>query len=407
MQSEPVDASRDNTTTPDLVDRMPVQPPIHRIPYELLADIMLCVLPNSSSDSNSDLDETIPSQILRLCGICSRKKSVPLNELFLRRSAPLPITVSFAEVVPPRKVVAALASAAHRWKNFRMFYEKTPVVFGMVFLATIAAAGVHNIEKIHLVMPWPALALRLDMFQHAPRLRGVHLEAHGRLQWQMPSFPWAQLTNLSLHYHLPQVCLDVIVHCENIVHVAIVTGQCQTRRRDRAVNHMKELTILMSICLPPALNAFLPQTPRLEYISLSDCIVLEDVLEILKHISSLTHLHLDSFHTGHLEDEFFKALGYDPTASDVVLVPKLETLDLRNVGILFSEESLAEMIESRWWSDEDLASLSTPLGVARLKEVGFRNDVLPPKRFSKAFRKKMKRYQSQGFEWNKRVSTLS
>ncbi|KAJ6520248.1 hypothetical protein C8R45DRAFT_954444 [Mycena sanguinolenta] len=470
MQSEPVDASRDNNTFQP-VDTIPAEPPIHRVPYELLSDIMLCVLTlhweyDPDEWDADDHDWIIPSQLLRLCSICKRwrqvaltsprlwtlelflldlvpwdsEKSVAINRMFLKHSAQSTISVQFysnESESPQRDILAELVGATHRWKSFYMIYIRVPRVFDSDFVARMAAGGMENLEILCLCAPWHEMATRLDIFQDAPRLRDVTLRMDDVVISHIPPIPWAQLTRLSLECISPQLCLDILIGCENLVHARFSTDQWQTLPGGIGpcvLKHMKELEISINICsagghlgpflrhfvlpalksltlclcfyrhpeyarsvprLTLMLNTFLAKSPRVKYLELVDCVFAEDVPEVLRHTPLLTHLRFNPRFTEDIHDGFFKALWCDSTAPDAVLVPKLENLDLYNVGVDFGEECVLEMIESRWASDEDLSSMISPPRVARLQQVWFHTNAAeqpPPKVFSEAFTEKMNRY---------------
>ncbi|KAF7337612.1 hypothetical protein MSAN_02234500 [Mycena sanguinolenta] len=469
MQSKPVDASRDNNL--ESFNAIPTVPPIHRIPYELLSDIMLCVLTlhwESDEWGTDDYDWIIPSQLLRLCSICQRwrqvaltsprlwtleffpllpdygETSVAINGMFLKHSAQSAISIQlYSDTHPQRETIDELVSAAHRWKSFNVFYDHVPALFDSEFLARMAVGGMQSLEELFLrTPPWPEMATRLDIFQHAPRLRDVGLQMDGTIS-QIPPLPWTQLTRLALKYMSPQLCLDILVRCENLVHGRFETDQWQRLPRDTStcvLKYMEELEISIDIrsvdehldpflrhlelpalksltlrlyfyrhpeyarsilWLAPTLNTFLTKSPRVERLELCDCAFAEDVPEILRHTPFLTHLCFNPRFTGDIHDEFFEALWYDSTAPDAMLVPKLENLELYNTGVDFGEESVLEMIESRWASDEDLANMDSPSRVARLKQVSFHSYMLEPplQKFSEAFMEKISMYQGFTFEW--------
>jgi len=75
----------------------------------------------------------------------------------------------------------------------------------------------------------------------------------------------------------------------------------------------------------------------------------EDIPLILQHTPNFIDLE---FSNSQVDNDFFAALRYSETDA-APLVPKLETFVLYDVGEDFTEESFADMVRSRWWSDDD------------------------------------------------------
>ena len=51
------------------------------------------------------------------------------------------------------------------------------------------------------------------------------------------------------------------------------------------------------------------------------------------------------------------------------MLPRLRVLQLQNFMADYREDLVEAMIRSRWWTDDELAALSPPPGVARLQNV--------------------------------------
>jgi hypothetical protein len=357
-----------------------------------------------------------------------------VTELFLARSAPLPITVRVYEWTPCH-LLPVVVSSARRWKDFQLYYGRIPAEFN-VLVARIPAGTLENLETLSL--RWPNLGSGFDVFQVAPRLRKVTLNMRG-ISLHIPLLPWVQLTHLRLEYESPQTCLDILVRCTSLVSASVLTDQWREDpvvARRCVLKHLEQLNIAMYLCstgehlapflqrlelpglkslslalwdspgreeewfvswLAPALAHFLARSPRLECLSVVDCIFAEDMPGVLENTPSLTQLHLDLGDSGAVHDDFFLALVYDP-AAPVPLAPKLETLELIDVGGDFAEESVVQMLESRWWSDDELDEMPTAPGVARWKRVKFHSQLLTPRFFDQTFRENMKKYVLQGLE---------
>ncbi|KAJ6465127.1 hypothetical protein DFH09DRAFT_1487439 [Mycena vulgaris] len=141
---------------------------------------------------------------------------------------------------------------------------------------------------------------------------------------------------------------------------------------------------------PTPLILFLIRSPNLEHLS-TNCLLAENTPDVLQHTPSLISLY---FRENPVDDAFFAALRYSDTDS-VHLVPKLETLELVLVGEEFEESSFAEMLRSRWWSDDELFVMPTPPAVARLKHVAFWREARP---LSPEFDQALDMYMAQGLE---------
>ncbi|KAJ7897357.1 hypothetical protein B0H14DRAFT_401540 [Mycena olivaceomarginata] len=275
-------------------------------------------------------------------------------------------------------------------------------------------------------------------FRSLPAFAKSTLNMRG-ISLHIPLLPWVQLTHLRLEYESPQMCLDILVRCTSLVSASVLTDQWREDpvvARRCVLKHLEQLNIAMYLCstgehlapflqrlelpglkslslalwdspgreeewfvswLAPALAHFLAQSPRLECLSVVDCIFAEDMPGVLENTPSLTQLHLDLGDSGAVHDDFFLALVYDP-AAPVPLAPKLETLELIDVGGDFAEESVVQMLESRWWSDDELDEMPTAPGVARWKRVKFHSQLLTPRFFDQTFRENMKKYELQGLE---------
>ncbi|KAF7337613.1 F-box domain-containing protein [Mycena sanguinolenta] len=453
-------------TTPDpMADSIPALSPIDNIPYELLEKIMLLVVISRASD----FTRISPSQSLVLCCICQRWRQValatprlwaeatfpifsgrkedilPITELFLERSAPLPIAVDFI-TSQERAVFPIMVSVVHRWRSLDI--PEPRGMFDSASLATIAACSLENLETLRLAEGlFFHLDPIMDAFRRAPRLHDVSLEPWHRSPPPRFVLPWAQLTRLTITYMTPEYCLDTLIHCKNLVSARIVTCQWHVRMpytrppnaRPSVLKFMENLDISMKIrstdehlgpflerlefpalksltlglsldvCswdgvepewfvswLAPTLISSLARSPKLDSLTLIDCVFAVDVYGILQHTPWLTRLHFVPSDTDVVDDDFFFDLQYDAA---VPLAPKLETLELIDVGVNFAEESFVDLIESRWWSDNGLGGiLPSPPDVARLKRVQLHNRRLPRKEFSELSREKMELYRSQGLD---------
>ncbi|KAF7357423.1 F-box domain-containing protein [Mycena sanguinolenta] len=89
----------------------------------------------------------------------------------------------------------------------------------------------------------------------------------------------------------------------------------------------------------------------------------------LRHTPSLTHLLIEHC-PGTIDDGLLQALCYTDNVKP--LVPRLHSLALTELRKPFQEDGLASMIASRWWTDVELASRSSPPTVARWTQIELR-----------------------------------
>ncbi|KAJ7292786.1 hypothetical protein C8J57DRAFT_6894 [Mycena rebaudengoi] len=462
VDTQPIDA---RIQPPQKDGAQPQPSPIHLLPYELLAEILILALARDAYER----PWSSAKEVMALCRVCTfwrevarntpelwildhfpitspgrdQPISVPATQLFLEQSAPLLISVSISAIMclktldlPQR--LETLKPFVSRWKSFSMNSESAEDE--VAELARIPAANLDNLQTLDLTLHtrshlrvWECP--ELDAFKSAPRLRRVTLDLKGETSRIMP-MPWAQLTRISLKHDLPQACLDVLACCKSLVSFNLTTKQWPEEDvpdiRNIFLPHLERLTIflliwstgehvtpfLQSLELPalksfsltvtlqlpvadewfissftPELIHFLTRAPNLEHLT-TDSLFAEEMPEILLHTPSLTEL---SFSDDNIDDHFFAALQH--VESDLVhLVPKLERLILIDVGKDFDESYFADMIRSRWWSDDELLAMSAPPGVVRLRSVEYINHMLAPGTFSEEFDKKMELHRSQGLE---------
>ncbi|KAJ7024394.1 hypothetical protein C8F04DRAFT_161687 [Mycena alexandri] len=401
--------------------------------------------------------------VLVLCGVCSYWRKVALNtprlwagttlpimdpktllevasvptNMFLERSAPLPISIEFYPVFFSNTTITIspmMTSASNRWKRFVVVCVVDE--FDVTSLAQIPSEALNNLESLQLQWSRPVTwhGSELDVFSSAPRLRNVDIRAPLATSNSL-SMPWAQLSDLSLTYMSPQLCLDALASCENLISGRFITEQWPESdfpddsdiTEPVLLAHLTKLEIYIYIWttgeylgpflrrfrlpalkkldlsldvqdddnsiswLTPTLTPFLDSCPNLQYLGLLGCVDAEDMADVLQHTHNLTEL---VFRESQVDDDFFAALTYSQSATP--LVPKLETLTLTDVGADFDETSFGGMIRSRWWSDEERVAI---VGVARLRRLNLWNDNQDDiKDFSSNFRQTLEKYRSQGFE---------
>ncbi|KAK7026157.1 hypothetical protein R3P38DRAFT_1022450 [Favolaschia claudopus] len=367
------------------------------------------------------------------------------TKTFLERSDPLPISVFLYDFVWKDDEIASilplLVGAAHRWRTLHMHFNSSrgtsPRALDRALESGMLEGRFENLET--LGVDYPNLADGITAFQLAPRLREAIMMLRRRSS-HVPILPWAQLTRLHLEHDSPQMCFDILASCKSLVSASVLTDQWFDEDAPRfsgasSLNHLKVLSISvmirsagahvepflqhftlpalasLTLCLRlwnpanddwfispfvPVLILFLSRSPHIEELRLYDCVFSEDLDDILQHTPNLTALHLDMESTG-IFDDFFEALKYNSDADSVPLAPKLEVLDLYNVGFEFAEESFKKMICSRWWTDVELGEMTAPPRVARWKHIKYRDDNELPG-FSEEFEKEMRRLSPQGLD---------
>ncbi|KAJ7705373.1 hypothetical protein B0H17DRAFT_1175257 [Mycena rosella] len=440
--------------------------PIQAIPYELLAEIMFFALAPRTDGQYMSVSVCV-NNVLALCQVCAYWRAVAQNtprlwtldsfpilitnggvgrmatkatEMFLQRSAPLPISI---EIVPGLRmcrsydlpaILDTLIRVAHRWKSFTLASDIPESE--LAALKRIPAGRLDGLDKLELLFRTREMwgGPELDVFSSAPRLRDVTITVWNTSSINLP-MPWGQLTQLTLAYDSPQLCLDILGRCPNLVSVRLRTKQWQEEdvilgAETVSLPHLKTLDITIAIwtmgqhltpflhrlklsaltylCLSiqlaspesadwyiswfaPALIYFLTRAPNLEFLY-SNRLDAEDMPDILQHTPCMTRL---SFAESPVYDEFFAALRYSAT-DPAPLVPGLETLELADVGEDWNESSLLEMIRSRWWSDDELLAMPTPPAVARLKHVLWYSGDFPS--WTPEFTKTLAAYEVQGLK---------
>ncbi|KAJ7150309.1 hypothetical protein C8R46DRAFT_1124576 [Mycena filopes] len=294
-------------------------------------------------------------------------------------------------------------------------------------------------------LPWTGP--HLYVFDSAPLLRDVTLNVQGTtvgmdaehaVRFYLLEMPWSHLTRLSLAYDNPRLCLDSVLCCPNLISATITTEQW-TQFHSWGLGfqpavlmpRLEVLDILINIRASPpgenfepflqridapalktlellfdfvtdelisvsyfttALTRFLTQASRVERLRASNCLFSEELQIVLPLTPALTELVLEDLPA---DDALFTALQHIEAGTTPPLVPKLEILELLNVGDSYHETTLAEMIKSRWWAD---AIPAPPPNVARLKRVKLWNEFIAPKTFTPEFEQTMKSYRAEGLQ---------
>ncbi|KAJ7706697.1 hypothetical protein B0H17DRAFT_1174756 [Mycena rosella] len=347
------------------------------------------------------------------------------TKLWLERSAPLAIRIRLsasADVKDSPELVKLLLDVAHRWATFTAHDAVFPE------LAKLGPGALKQLQVVELSY-WKSSKCHptTSAFLTATRLRSVTLAVSDTARFPMP---WAQLKYLNLEDSDPQLCLDILLQCTDIVS-AKINSRAWSRlppapavatitlprledlslefgpgRADHIAPIFERMTVpnlrKMHIWIEPwppetsdAFTQFQDRAPNLEELSIQSCDLSSDELHaILVRAPSLTKLELEScFHC--IDDFLLDELTYSPLDA-VHLAPRLQTLNLYSISDRFAAKKMGKMVRSRWWSDKNLQALTQPPAVARWKRVNISCD--DEEKFEPALQAKMEQYRSEGLD---------
>ncbi|KAJ7726486.1 hypothetical protein B0H16DRAFT_1592387 [Mycena metata] len=337
---------------------------------------------------------------------------------WLARSDPLPMPVVLAGLwnsealhLPP--VLEELLRVAPRWGILHldgflppMFYQRlTECTLDSLEAANLVPLYSDDIETVN------------SSLGVSPRLRKLDVNADPALD-----MPWAQLTDLTLAYGSASVCLDILAHCTNLVTLTLNADLVDDIGTNVTLPSLRVLTLslcserqtqlspFLDFLSAPALEncsisfisesiswtqaafaAFLLRSPNITYLRLLWCpLTSNDLIAALVHATSLTHLELNGCHR--LDDAFLLALHYK--VDTLPLVPLLHDFQFQNMSELPTESLLAEMLVSRWRTDDELASSPIALPAARWSHVSL--TIQHTISFTKDFRDAIQELQRQG-----------
>ncbi|KAK7023070.1 hypothetical protein R3P38DRAFT_2957360 [Favolaschia claudopus] len=421
--------------------------PIRKLPAELLAEIFLIV--------RDSLIRFRERDCIRLSHVCAHWRSVAqstpqlwtsrlvlmpkttpsVNHLtsikqWLDRSAPfsIPIVLQIPEqhqkTVDPNALVAVLATAAQRWKTADFD------ILSLDVLSHIPAGSLQSLKVLHLRCPDVRNHSMVPAFLTAGNLRRVILDTRFSSNLLLP---WSQLTYIYMAEPDPMECLDILVRCATLESAFFTTHQWEelpemSHRPMTTLERLKFLHIdfelmgatpdslyyspfitclalpaLKTLSLAPSdspwssaeFTQFQLRCPNLEVLSVErSTLSSNDLLAVLRHAPSLLRLELECC-MDCIDDSVFVALQYSPTHLN--LAPKLKELSCTDAGSNFSEEALDTMIQSRWWTDNQLPS---PLpSISRWSSISIHcSDDLDEEvsDWSPWFANKLETYQAQG-----------
>ncbi|KAJ7508696.1 hypothetical protein B0H11DRAFT_39493 [Mycena galericulata] len=225
VDSQITSISDDGRLSPDVPG--PVSP-ILLLPYELLAEILVLAVVTPVA---------IVNDVLSLSQICSYMRQVALStpqlwaqqifpitfgvdpgisviatELFLERSAPLPISVVVDMGRNVLVLPANVISAARRWESIEIYSSlgnEAAIQSEPLVLAQIPAGRLDSLKKVVLLSYNKEIWQNsVTVFQSAPQLVDLFLGVPDGLP-AITCMSWPRLTHLSVAFDMPQISVAV------------------------------------------------------------------------------------------------------------------------------------------------------------------------------------------------------
>ncbi|KAJ6451613.1 hypothetical protein C8R45DRAFT_1041808 [Mycena sanguinolenta] len=364
---------------------------------------------------------------------------------WLTHSAPLavpivlqtPININESEEIEfGSPLVGELLHVAHRMRSLR-FISKT----SSWIVQRLAGATWDALEELELGPVGSNDNPDVDFdgsiilsFTNAPRLRKLTIDLSSRM-----SMPWAQLTDITMLSTIstPEVFRDIVSQWKNVTRIDISVRDWSVRSPPQtavlALDHLRvlavrwfghvvdEMAVLDSLSVPTLddlslnfhfhtsiewaeakLTAFQRRSPNITKLEIkstfSDNIFTLPsgaLIAALRNAPGLSHLSIDGC-PDLIDNDFLSALCY---ADDHPLVPCLRSLILAEIHETLSQDGLADMIASRWWTDTELASRSRVPTVARWRQIRLkdRSSYYPGGfKLSQKFRETMEKLRQTG-----------
>ncbi|KAJ7880950.1 hypothetical protein B0H13DRAFT_2050007 [Mycena leptocephala] len=372
--------------------------PIHKLPAELLVEIFLLVRGHPTT-----LPRYLKKKIRKLhtlSQVCAYWRRVAyttphlwteplITELdktptaayvacvkeWLERSAPLPIPVDLrlsGTSVEAGPLMDAMVTAAHRWSSATLDLRSLSV------LSRIPTDSLKSLERLSLESPDVKHHAKTRVFLTAVRLRRLSLTTPHTPQLLMP---WSQLTEIDVTDGSPWECLDTLVQCTSLVSAHFETETWPdlpdlSERQMTTLGRLEDFSVSFSsisgfvapffMCLAlPALKKLILYLDNDQTWSSADSQMMEpsDLLAVLQHAPSLVRLRMEGS-TYCFDGSIVAALQYSDTLA-TPFAPRLEDLSFSYLGTALEEDALDAMIQSRWWTDEQLLSFPSPPKVSR------------------------------------------
>ncbi|KAJ7059891.1 hypothetical protein C8F01DRAFT_989045 [Mycena amicta] len=325
----------------------------------------------------------------------------------LERSSPHPISLALVMADDTKPISSVLLKTVtafvHRWGKIDVDFDILP------FLKLVPAQTLHHLTSASFKLLRGTRGPPSALFLDAPRLSGLYLSIRDLSIDTLP-FPWSQLMELNLTIRpFSPLLISTISQCTSlrdlrlnavawrpgglppVSHVVILPHlkSCALRIVQQEDGDLCTFTpffaqfgfpMLQSLelrvdmddeeaFLGDAFAPFLGRCPSLEHLRILFCDMGSDALgNILLNVPSLKTLEL-SYCQYCVDHAFFERLTYRPMESTAPAAPCLQKIKLEAAGDDYDEESIREMILSRWWSDEALQALPAAPLVARWTDI--------------------------------------
>ncbi|KAF7357422.1 F-box domain-containing protein [Mycena sanguinolenta] len=408
--------------------------PIRKLPVELLAEIFLLTV--RESDEFNSLYIRDAYRVSHVCRHWTqvangtprlwtghiqvnfhRQRSFTGEEIYanglrtwLERSVPLSIPLSITGLINSSWLTASgsrlteeLLRIAPRWRSLWMHSVDC------TFVQQLAGSMLDSLEELEM---WCAChgsshsdPTTLSSFTTAPRLRKVAFNTTCGIP-----VPWVQLTDITLNNQIScEIFLDIFSQCKNVVRASFgTTGWSvlppaksemlaldrlrflfvtftEAQLHDMRIFDCLSAPALDELCLffeydgrigwaEATFTAFQLRSPNITKFQIegNDFFVPSNALiTAFRHAPLLTHLSIEDC-PGSIDEALLQALSYTDTVEP--LDPRLHSLAVAEINGNFSQDGLADMIASRWWTNAELASRSRPPAVARWRQIRLRDD---------------------------------
>ncbi|KAJ6466301.1 hypothetical protein C8R45DRAFT_485230 [Mycena sanguinolenta] len=430
--------------------------PIRTLPVELLAEIFLLSIREPDGSRSIYFKQLHIRDAFCVSHVCRQWRQIANNtprlwtgpirvdfhqgpkgtyadglETWFARSAPLtvPITIIGLEnesqaTESGSRVTEALLSIVARWRSLRFLdYLAPPWFFQRLVgrrLGSLEELMMGNVHQNSHFDPTTILS-----FATTPRLRKATLSSTCGIP-----MPWAQLTDIAIGNGMsPETFRRIFSQCINVVKVFVrVIGILSQVRPDAlALNQLRILSVawagdqdhgmqffdyvsapaLDELCLCfdagniewDTFTAFQLRSPNITKLKIEGeglPVPSHALITAFRHAPFLTHFHIDHCPNS-VDDHFCQALCYTENAEP--LVPRLHFLAVSETDGNLSQDGLANMIASRWWTDAELASRSRAPAVARWEQIRLKEDpVYSDFEFSSTFREKIYGLQETGLD---------
>ncbi|KAJ6466434.1 hypothetical protein C8R45DRAFT_1173086 [Mycena sanguinolenta] len=363
--------------------------PIYTLPAELLAEIF----------KHAVDEETHLVDVFRVSQVCLDWREVAHNTPRLWTGVlPIPIALVLRSTDIRDGLLEEVMKTASRWRSLELDFRD----HRLPLICRLAQCRLDRLEELDLGQNLSVERLGgvVPSFLAVPRLRKLRMS----ISSSVPIFvPWRNLTDLTLHHcPSPDSALDVIAQCAGLVKLFVRTvgwsvlpharqhnlglhclhtlsfALCQDAEYFTPFFSNLSAPVLQELCLSfwdmsrverwteAHFTAFQLQAPNITRLELQFAdLATDDFLTAILHAPSLTHLKL--FRCDCFDDAAMTAMHHKDGVT--ALLPRLHHLVLECMEHVVTDDILAGMIASRWWTDAALASRSDPPAVARWTHV--------------------------------------